>query len=50
MIGELVVERMTPGSDKPALGNFGPSHDVCPVNCCLYPRPTGGPPSRPAAQ
>jgi len=49
MIGELVVERMTPGSDKPSLGSFGPSHDVCPVNCCLYPRPTSGPAGRPTA-
>lgn len=40
MIRELIVERMTPGSDRPALGQFGPNHDVCPVNCCLYPQPT----------
>ncbi len=40
MIRELVVERMTPGAERPALGAMGPSHDVCPVDCCLYdPRP-----------
>lgn len=40
MIRELVVERMTPGAERPALGSMGPSHDVCPVDCCLYnPRP-----------
>jgi ferrochelatase len=36
MIRELIVERMTPGADRPALGELGPSHDVCPVDCCLY--------------
>ena len=35
MIRELVEERMTPGAERPALGNLGPSHDVCPIDCCL---------------
>ncbi|WP_254510312.1 ferrochelatase [Anatilimnocola floriformis] len=35
MIRELVTERMS-GAEKPALGTFGPSHDVCPVDCCKY--------------
>jgi protoporphyrin/coproporphyrin ferrochelatase len=35
MIRELVLERMTGSADRPALGTFGPSHDVCPANCCL---------------
>jgi ferrochelatase len=35
MIRELLVERMTPGSERPALGEFGPSHEVCPIDCCL---------------
>lgn len=41
MIRELVVERLTGGSDKRALGMQGPSHDVCPADCCLsvYGRP-----------
>uniref|UniRef100_A0A7C2NZG3 Ferrochelatase n=1 Tax=Schlesneria paludicola TaxID=360056 RepID=A0A7C2NZG3_9PLAN len=41
MIGELIAERL--GQLPPrAIGRFGPSHDVCPVDCCLYPvtRPT----------
>jgi ferrochelatase len=36
MIRELVVERMSGASERPALGTFGPSHDVCPVDCCRY--------------
>jgi ferrochelatase len=35
MIRELLVERMTPGADRLALGDLGPSHDVCPADCCL---------------
>lgn len=35
MIRELVEERMN-GSEKPALGDLGPNHDVCPVDCCKY--------------
>jgi ferrochelatase len=38
MIRELVEERMTPGADRPALGELGPSHDVCPIDCCLPPK------------
>ena len=44
MIRELVQERIL-GQNKLALGNLGPSHDVCPVDCC----PLGaiaGPPRR----
>ncbi len=36
MVRELVVERMSDHADRPALGGLGPSHDVCPVDCCLY--------------
>lgn len=36
MIRELVVERMIQASERPALGELGPWHDVCPSNCCLY--------------
>jgi ferrochelatase len=36
MIRELVVERMQLSSDRPALGELGPWHDICPSNCCLY--------------
>jgi ferrochelatase len=43
MIRELIVERINNADVRPALGNYGPSHDVCPVDCCLYPRPQGRP-------
>jgi len=36
MIRELIVERITPNSDRPALGKLGPSPDVCPPDCCRY--------------
>jgi ferrochelatase len=35
MIRDLIVERMTAAPDRPALGNRGPNHDICPLNCCL---------------
>lgn len=35
MIRELVQERLDPTLPKPALGTLGPSHDVCPADCCL---------------
>ena len=43
MIRELLVERIEQREDKPSLGDHGPSHDVCPANCCTYS------PQRPAA-
>jgi protoporphyrin/coproporphyrin ferrochelatase len=46
MIRELIVERMTPGSERPSLGTFGPSHDVCPSDCCLSGRAGAGAPGR----
>jgi ferrochelatase len=36
MIRELVEERLTDNPQRLALGNFGPSHDVCAVDCCRY--------------
>ncbi len=43
-ICELIEERIKPEVPRLALGVLPPSHDVCPVNCCLpAPRP------RPAA-
>ncbi|HST64544.1 MAG TPA: ferrochelatase, partial [Mycobacteriales bacterium] len=47
MVGQLVAERRS-GAPKLALGPMGPSHDVCPLDCCPAPvrRPT--PASRPA--
>lgn len=35
MIRELIEERISGTEDRPALGQLGPSHDVCPVDCCL---------------
>ena len=48
MIRELVGERLagTPEEERRFLGQFGPSHDVCPVDCCLPP----GPPAAAAAR
>lgn len=39
MIRELIQERIENRTERLALGTLGPSHDVCPVDCCLYPRP-----------
>lgn len=43
MIVELIRER-TRGVKRRALGDLGPSHDVCPQDCCLYTprRPSSG--------
>ena len=39
MVRELIEERLVPGTERRALGSRGPSHDVCPVDCCLSGRP-----------
>ena len=36
MLRKLIVERMTDG-EKQAIGQFGPNHDVCPIDCCPSP-------------
>lgn len=36
MIRELIEERIA-GAERKCLGNLGPSHDVCPVDCCPAP-------------
>ena len=42
MVRELLLERAAAergeDSDRPALGDFGPSHDRCPVGCCANQR------------
>jgi ferrochelatase len=38
MIRELIVERMEIERVRPALGVLGPSHDVCPADCCPAPQ------------
>ncbi|MHB8629960.1 MAG: ferrochelatase [Aggregatilineales bacterium] len=35
MIRELIIERMSDNPVRAALGDLGPSHDVCAVDCCL---------------
>lgn len=37
MIVELIRERLGLCDERRAIGRFGPSYDVCPANCCLYP-------------
>ena len=49
MIRELIEERMSDHPNRLALGDQGPSHDVCPVDCCLYTPTRPGAPGRPAA-
>lgn len=39
MIRELIEERISGTAERPALGKLGPSHDVCPVDCCFSGRP-----------
>jgi ferrochelatase len=45
MIRELIEERMTPGTERSALGSLGPRQDVCAEDCCPAPQR----PVRPAA-
>jgi ferrochelatase len=42
MLGELIEERFRGAAERRAVGQFGPSHDSCPANCCI-------PPARPGA-
>jgi ferrochelatase len=37
MVRELIEERLDPAGSKLALSPLGPSHDVCPVDCCPAP-------------
>lgn len=41
MLAELIEERLDPSREKRAIGYFGPSHDVCPVDCCVGPQGPG---------
>lgn len=41
MIRELVLERSGGAVTRRALGSHGPSHDVCPEDCCPPPRRPG---------
>lgn len=47
MLRKLVQERVS-NAPRECIGQYGPSHDVCPVDCCPAPRyPSAG--ARPAA-
>ena len=35
MLRELIHERMVEQPQRRALGALGPSHDICPLDCCL---------------
>ena len=48
MIRELVLERVG-GGERLALGNRGPNHDLCPVDCCPSGRPAHAAPPGHAA-
>ncbi len=37
MIADLIQERMAKSPDRPAIGQYPASHDVCPVDCCPAP-------------
>jgi len=44
MIVELIEERLGTVQQRRSLGEYGPSHDFCPANCCL----NGDAPRKPA--
>ncbi len=45
MIRELVEERLGRTETRKAVGKRGPSHDVCPPDCCQYQAKVSRPPS-----
>ncbi len=42
MIRELIQERIDSWPTRAAIGDLPASHDVCPVDCCLYPQQRRG--------
>jgi len=38
MIRELILERVSPGVERRALGSLGPRQDICEEDCCPAPR------------
>jgi ferrochelatase len=40
-LGDLIQERLEGSAMRPAIGRFGPDHDICPADCC--PRPAAPP-------
>jgi protoporphyrin/coproporphyrin ferrochelatase len=47
MLVDLISERLSARSIRPAIGEFGPNPDICPLNCC--PAPSRPPPDPNAA-
>lgn len=47
MVRELIEERLALRTERRALGTRGPSHDVCPIDCCPAPSRPAGAPGRP---
>lgn len=37
MVAKLIAERVQGGTPREAIGEYGPSHDVCPQDCCPAP-------------
>jgi ferrochelatase len=44
MLRQLIAERLSPPEERLAIGQFGPNHDVCPLDCCPAPQRAGRPP------
>lgn len=44
MLGELIQERLLGSTERRAIGQYGPNHDVCPISCCPAPARSGPPP------
>jgi ferrochelatase len=42
---QLIAERLLPNEPKLAIGQYGPNHDVCPLDCCPAPQRAGRPPA-----
>jgi ferrochelatase len=40
MLRELIQERMMERPERRAHGTLGPSHDICPLDCCLTGHPS----------
>jgi ferrochelatase len=45
MLRQLIAERLSLGQTRLAVGQFGPNHDVCPLDCCPAPQRAGRPPA-----
>lgn len=45
MLRQLIAERLSPNEAKLAVGQFGPNHDICPLDCCPAPLRAGRPPA-----